>query len=866
MVLDGRVDRDSPARTSGAASEQSLEQSLGAHYGEAVTSELLRRLRSIYSLRPCPVGATTAMDGAALPVDVQALRVRLEDLCQWRWAGPHVAARLLWATAWLNELMGRMESAAGYYDAFLQTSCREEHLRLLAYNNRGVLRIQLGRLEGVQDLLRAAVPTQTDGAGPAWRNGEPGTGYFGLPDACFNLLNLLNVSLFVESLTQPVDEELADFFSQLPEEVRTCWLGSDPSSEQADGQASEATGAGPDSRILRSSNPRRMNTLMARLSLAARELAVDEADPDAEASSPGGDRLSLWDCRTEDERAGGNGEDVHSSVADRCAEAAGLLLSDDIPAVLIRSESPLSRAEQLACEELADVEGRVTIHQRELTKSRLRAQRRILSSLNRRGRLEGLLARIDAQLDRVARREMQEKHLDLQRTCARLVDEVERFCRISDPCLGDRERHDLIARLTAFRSACGPQADREILVLLDELTARVERHMQRLQRLEVRRRIRKPLRHLRRDWPSDWTTPVPESLYEALAQCQLNDPENWIENWSDWRTQLDAHQAQFHMRKALMALQEGPGTWGTAQADLVAALSLRPELWLTVAPLFGYLPAGATSESAPNGTDTWTSLQASAMRLFQGKSPSGEPQEDRDRRLAAQAGELLRRVFAHLDGDPRKAAALWGHVEASMSPVLARTDGEAIEGVKALAAECLAHWPAGSAESLGRADPRHPVNLFLERCEKAAMLWEAERLLTTQPTESAGRYAELLEAGADTRDQLRRILTGLYLAGFREGDPAPVQREVLSRLEAWVAALPVEAGRRLRPEDFRGEMERIRAAVCTKRPASVATAGASDGSPQGTAEHISKAGELNTTDGSERDHRTPQEEQNQPER
>jgi hypothetical protein len=139
---------------------------------------------------------------------IVVLRTRVESLCQWHWAVPNIRARFLWSAAWLNELSERFETAVSYYDAFLQSRCRESHLRLLAYNNRGALCIRLGRLDGVQDLAKSAIPSDTNSGRPA-----PATG---LPAACFNLLNVINVAIEVDNLTQAVDGQLTEYSSSSP--------------------------------------------------------------------------------------------------------------------------------------------------------------------------------------------------------------------------------------------------------------------------------------------------------------------------------------------------------------------------------------------------------------------------------------------------------------------------------------------------------------------------------------------------------------------------------------------------------------------------------------------------------------------------
>ncbi len=160
----------------------------------------------------------------ASAVDVQELCTRVEDLCQWRWPNPPLAARFFWTAGWLNELVDRSKSALDFYDAFLLMPSREQS-------------------------PAAAGPEQPGGAadspGPARWRGGPGTGgdrrfriaNCGLrierdaraaantairwfPAACFNLLNLINVSLGAADLLRAVDEELMAFFSRLPADVR----------------------------------------------------------------------------------------------------------------------------------------------------------------------------------------------------------------------------------------------------------------------------------------------------------------------------------------------------------------------------------------------------------------------------------------------------------------------------------------------------------------------------------------------------------------------------------------------------------------------------------------------------------------------
>ncbi len=895
MVLDGRVDRCSRAKTSGGESEQSLEQSLGSSYCETLTSELLQRLRAMYSLEPA--------------VDMQELRVRVEDLCQWHWASPHIAARFFWAAAWLNELMDRLESAAAFYDACLQVSSSESHLRLLAYNNRGVLRIRLGRLEGVQDLARAAIPAgglRTADCGlKGTFDARPQSA--GLPAACFNLLNLVNVSLGMENLTRAVDEELADFFLHLPVEVRSQWLGPE-SGEETDqptgAQLGRSGGSEEGLLILRDPTFRRLNALTTHLAAQARRWIADcelrstdsgraasplvapERVPAGQSAGRGSPSfLSLWECRCDGDgsRAFGVSRGASPPVLARYAgqpvitgprstgyaEAVSLLLSEDVPSSLLRLESPLSRMEQAAQEELADIEGRLTLEHHELIRSRLQAQHRLLSALNYGGRLAGLLARVDAQLERIAQIEAQEEHLEYQRACARLSSDVEQFCRITDLCQAEKELEDLGRRLQRLTIQPSAETGRAAGGLLEELDARVARHMGRLRRLEIRRRIRVPLRQMRRNWPTDWTTPVPESMYRILAQCHLNDPDGTIEDWSQLKDQLDAHQGRYHLRTALAALQANGVTWDRIQEDIARALGLKPDLWLMAAPLFGLSCSQQRTDTDEDAANTQAALWAAAGRLFSAMPQALDAsKKDRASGPIQQAGHLLEHAFRQTATDSRRTLRLWQCVEATLSPVLARGGIEAIAEVRALAERCLDHWPVAQASIPGPADPRNPVNLFLESCEKARGLVEAEQLLNARPPrleEARRRYAEVIGSGLDTRDQLRRVVTGLYLAEFRQQDAPQMQRQMLSRLEAWVEAVADEARQRLGARDVVCEIERSRAALSAGQSVPVAGGAPPGGSARDGVERASAGGGCDDTrDGPETDHHNSQEEPEQP--
>lgn len=804
LVFDGRVDRHSPSKTPGTTAERTLEQCLEPPHCEALSDELLCRLRSMYASQ------TPA-------VDIHVLCEQVERLCQWRWTSPHVASRFFWAAAWLNDVMDRLETAAEFYNAFLQTPCREGHLRLLAYNNRAVLRIRLGRLEGVLDLLRAAVPdsaAQANDERSGMNSAAADLPFAGLPAACFNLLNLINVSLGSGHLTQVVDEELADFFSQLPEELRTAWLGREIP-EAGDGQAE-----GPDLTILRDSTHRRLNRLTTRLAACASELPAGESTSTTGRLSSAVSQLVLWESRSDGDGLAAEADRSMQGAYGHCAEAASLLLSEDIPSSLTRIESPLVRAEQSVREDLANLEGRLILGQYDLVKSRLQVQRRILSSLSRRGRLAGLIARIDAQLERVDYVQSQSEQLDLQRTCAGLISGVEQFGRLIDLCRAERDYDDLVGRIRCVRSGLEPQTSNEVSVLLDELTARLDRHLRRLRRLEIRRTIRSPWRFLRRNWPADWASPVPESVYQALAQCRLSDPQCCVEDWPALKDRLDSHQGQYHLHRVFALLQAGQVSWDSVDEDLMKALVLKPDVWWTAAPLFGLFGPSDEHDPRESAASVQIAMHASASLLFDG-TPQGShgPQGTGHDGPMHRAGELLGRVFGRMEGPADRCVELWRCVAATLAPVLEREDLAAIAQVRTLAERCLDCWPIAMVGLPGRADPRNPVRVFLESCEKTRRLIEARQQLNASPVlwqEAKTCYSDLLRLGLDTRDQLRRAATGFYLAACHEEDAPHVQRHVLAGLEAWVDNGPRENACLVREHDVVQEIMRLRAEISAR--------------------------------------------------
>jgi hypothetical protein len=797
MVLDGAVGRHHLTKASDGTAERPLEYALDSPHCEALTTELLRRLQSLYAAE------------LASSDDIDTMRARVEALSQWHWREPDSRARLLWVAAWLNELAGRSDAAIGYYDTFLRVRCHESHLRRLAYNNRGVLRVRLGRCEGVQDLARAAIVAEAGGAG--------------LPAACFNLLNLINVAVGVGSLAETVDDELADFFTRLPADQAEGWLGSAPATgfrpETAALSGNGETESSERQSILCDSGYRSLNSLTS--NLAVRAVGLVEGGPLESARQPQEKtgRLLLWASDTGNDGA-------------CCVEAASLLVADEIPFVLIGAEGPGRRVEQLAEEELAEIEDLVASGNHALAQSRLEVQRQVLAALNHRERLSGVLGQIDAQLERIARSKKELEQLELQRTCGNLVSEVAQFCRVTSLSQAERRLGSLNRRLESHRA----QGAREVAGLLDELARRTEGHVIQLKRSEIRKRVRDPLQELRQNWPTDWAVPVPDSAYAALAECHVNDPEGQVEDWAALKDQLDLHQAQYCLRKALAELPSDRGCWEEIEAILVDALSLAPDLWLTAAPLFGLLASPNGPCGAETKTEIRTALESAAGRLLHGTmSGSQTPGEDHRCCLLRQAKALLGRSFRRLHDDAQRFVRLWHCLERTLLPALAVGDEEMIAELETLAQTCQDRWPVGQMNVLSRADPRNPVRLFLESCEKARCLVRAERLLGQQPAalkEARAQVVRALNLGIETADQFKRAAAGLYLAEYSQEDGAPLQRQVLARLDAWVEKGITDTNRPAGEESILKALVAIRADVLVGRSVSDAEQSEATDRPQ----------------------------------
>jgi hypothetical protein len=165
----------------------------------------------------------------------------------------------------------------------------------------------------------------------------------------------------------------------------------------------------------------------------------------------------------------------------------------------------------------------------------------------------------------------------------------------------------------------------------------------------------------------------------------------------------------------------------------------------------------------------------------------------------------------------------WHCMEETLRPVVARGTEEVIAESEAIATTCLDHWPSGQATIPTRADPRHPVRLFLELCEKARCLARAEHLLDGLPEtakEARGHLDHVVGLGLDTAEQLRRAATVLYLIEYRQDDSPRVQRQVLERLDEWAAGAVANGERYVEGASIEEALAAIRRDVVSDQPTS----------------------------------------------
>lgn len=709
VILDGVVDRSTPARDPRVYdAEGPLERLVGQSECVELAGQLLGRLHSMYSSS----SASNEMEG---------LRARVDDLCKWDWPDEVTRARLTWAAAWLAELTGNFERAIGLYSAFLEHRSPDAGLEMLAHNNRGVLRIRLGQVEGVRDLARSAVPVE---------NGPP---LPPLPAACFNLLNLLGYAAESGTLRNQVETVLVDFMVKLPKERREKWLGRDPEKDQ-DGQED----LGKQLCILKDPTFRRLNRLTWRLAAKAQGIARGTMPLGRQIGQYVKEELCLWTAQAEMDVYGYRQLPEPQPTTRRphaeYAEAASLLFASEIPSSLRPLGSSMDWALQIAREGLARAEDYLATGQYGLARSTLQGARQVLETCNCGQGLKALRRRVDRRLELVDRRQKDRERRDLYQGCAEMKREVERFCSVTALCEARRESEPLKRRL---RGLCGRVREvwgEKFVGLLDEHLDRIEAHLGELERGDLEAKVRKSLQRLLDVWPGDWTNPVPDAAYTALAECRLHDPQGRVKDWDLMESQLDAHQAKHHFDRVIQSVSKPGFDRAQAEEGLATALSLDPNLGPAAAPLFGLLELPAALAMPGDLTELRAALLETAHGLLEDQ-PLGEDgvwssavRAD----LIRQACSLLKRLFRAFHGVGAEFVAVWRALEGRFNMALAESRPEVAAEIEQMIEACLPACPPIAGGLAAPSDPRNPLRILLEKCRRAKLLGHGEAALNAK--------------------------------------------------------------------------------------------------------------------------------------
>ncbi len=850
MMLDGELDQSTPARDlTQTDAEGPLARFLSHPHFEELGGQLLRHLHSMY------------LAGSA-GIRPDTLRARVANLCKWDLSDRIIRGRLWWVAGWLEELTGSFERAIQFYDLVLQQPSAETSLRLLACSNRGVLRIRLGRVEGVRDLARAAILLDPDQSASPWATV--------LPAAAFNLLNLLNVAVQSEALCDGVELVLVDFMARLPKVVRQEWIGPDPRQEDNEkggkrhdheplrgafrgqiagygqsggggisgtpveaGKAVEAADPEPSEEseqgeaelldgppILRDPTFRRLNRLAWKLALVARDIAPGPEPRAGGFHECAVRQLQLWTQRPEVDVAGDeyrlDGR-ARSAAAQHAsyAEAASLLYACHIPSSLTPREYTAVWSERLAQENVARAQEYLGAGDYGLARSALELALEALDgSKAGRARL-GMRRQIEQQLRVVVERERVHRQLELHQACTSLRQDVERFCTRTNLCHARRESEDLQRRLDRLKVGLEGVWGEALSRVMDDLGQRVARHLRQLEQREAEARVREPLERLRQEWPDDWAVPVPDAVYRALAECRANDPRR-IEEWDLLKSQLDAHQAQCHFQRALRATCAAGVDRKQVEEHLALALSFDPSLGGAAAPVFGLLNLQSAGLQ-PGDTDRIRhELLEVATRLAREQPLGADAACSSAIRadLIREACSLLQRLFRAFLGVGGDMVKLWDDFAKGFAPTLAEGRPEMVREIEQMLEACLDACPRVAAGLGARSDPRNPLILLLERCEKARALGEGEQALSAKPPrqeEAAERFGRALELGLEDGDRLQRAVRGLYLARIGVDDLPECQRRVLDALDAWADEVSrAGQGGDIRPDDVAKQVEGIR--------------------------------------------------------
>lgn len=840
MMLEGQVQRNTPARdATKSESTKDLEDFLRDVHHEALSAELLQRLQRMY------------LSGSR-GVDPLKLREQVVKLCDWKWTDRRIRGRLFWSAAWLYELTEDFEKAVSFYRSFLHCDSPEQNLRLLARNNRGVLRIRLGRPGGIRDLALAAIASRAlDG----WKETA-------LPSAAFSLLNLLNRALQEEMLIEPVERFLLDYLVGLGLEsgIRRKWIGLDPVNPEDKLRGSDQTQqTRPDERSTSQDRPpglskeeearaveesrlkwlrshlgvlkeyegegrkrRRLYTRFARLTsnLALRAEGMAPAERPGEVKPDWiGKNLVLWDphppCSVPgDDTPRGPAAGEKQQPHDRYVEAVAILYGQHIPSSFRRHTTGVRWVEEQAKAALARAGLYLAAEDYGQALVALQGALEAVRGEGRSRRIRALVRRLEREQRAVQRQQKDHERRRLTGDLQGLCNDVEGFCRQSDPYEIWRRRDDLRRRLETLQADVRARFKEASGRLLDDLFGRMTAHAREVERRDLEVKLREPRGRLDANWPPSWNVRVPAAAYEALGECQRLDLNNTCEDWPRVLVQLRAHDAQHELQQVLRCF----GAAGQDRRDLEKmlgrCLALNPNLGPVVAPLYCFL---ALPEQAPETAGLQQlrqDLLQTAIKLLD-TEPLGREvvwNVPLRARLIEQACGAIQQLLRTYQGCGEDVGGLWEHLMPAFDLSLDEGRPEIIAEIEQVLEICLGACPTIAGGRGAPADPRNPIQICLEKGRLARLIGEGEQRLNGRPSDREGAarcFTEAMGLGLGGR-HLRRAATGLYLAKLGLEDSTPVQRRILSRLEDWVLQLGEDDCLNIRAQDIARQIEKLR--------------------------------------------------------
>jgi hypothetical protein len=798
---------------------------------EELTRHVLELLPQMYGIGPAAV-------------DPGALGKRVADLCNWNWADPLIKGRLEWTSAWLCELQGSYAKAVVLYGAYLREPVQELSLRLLAYNNRGVLRVRMGQSQGIRDIAQAAMFAST--------SGEMSAQTASLPAACFNLLNLINVGLAQSTLRDQLEEALIDYVTDLPDDVREHWLGSDPDvwdsgtspddhflsdgASVSDSQLGYAQETYPEDdadvastsnatetttetlhtqlRILKDPSYVRLNRFLICLTEQAQNLAPSVDNGCFRGSVA--DQLRLWAVRSVEDAAGTTflmdcvqEQDAQPLDLAHCAEAASLLYACDIPSNLTPGDSSIAWSIQYARKALTVADEYLADADYELAQSTLSSVSHRLGECESNPLIEPVQEQVEQCLADVRRQARANHQLDLYRECTDLVHRAKVFCDHTDLCRAQRESKPLLRQIDQAKqkhtdlggSGQEHSSHSDAMPLLHDLPKKIQNHLQRLERADLEQRIKAPLERLHQLWPDTWDEPVHEDAYAALKQCRIMDGQGWVDDWRSVHRQLDSHQARYRCREVIRAISMGQADRIDVEEILEGALECDPELAPVAAPIYSFFALQNLNDIPEGVGKTRADIIEMARQLLQ-KEPLGSdavysPAVRSE--LVREACLLLEKLVTAYHGADSGIDQLWQALETSFTPAFAGGPPEVIQEIQTLLETCLDACPRHNAGTGARSDPRNRLRVLLANCHKAVRIAEGEKYLNAKQPDYAeakscfrAALETLAKEGLESPEDvclLQRTVCGYYLAEFAIEDSEKTQRYVLDQLEQWLAQM-----------------------------------------------------------------------------